>query len=195
MVTSRQFISVCSFVAAGLVLGACTKDREASKEEPRPSAPATAPSAAPETLVTEDRQSIGRGLDAYEQIRAQFARDEVTAVTASAGALEQAAGEAAAKAPERLRARLQEIASSARNLKDMSKEDANAVRSAFGDVSRLVVALLEAEPALRQGRHIFECPMAQGYKKWVQTSAELSNPYMGTSMLSCGSASDWKADG
>ena len=77
-------------------------------------------------------------------------------------------------------------------LKAMSKSEANAVRKAFGEVSRPLVALLSASPQLRAGRHVFTCPMAQGYKKWIQTSDQISNPYMGTSMPMCGSGSDWK---
>jgi len=116
-------------------------------------------------------------------------------VTASAGALEEAASTAAGKVPENLRPHLESAASSSHALKEMSKDDADAVRRAFGDVSRAVVALLAAEPSLQQGRHVFECPMAQDYKKWVQPTAELSNPYMGTRMPTCGSESDREADG
>lgn len=184
-----------SVVTVGILFGACTKGRAGGNEQSRPSEPAPASSpASPEVLSTEGRQSIVRALDAYEQIRVHLARDEVAGVTASAGALEQAAREATSKAPESLRTHLQAIATSARSLKEMSKEDADAVRRAFGDVSRSVVALLAAEPTLQQGRHVFECPMAQGYKKWVQTTAEVSNPYMGSHTPSCGSASEWGAD-
>jgi threonine/homoserine/homoserine lactone efflux protein len=35
--------------------------------------------------------------------------------------------------------------------------------------------------------HVFECPMAKGYKRWVQPTDELENPYMGQEMLTCGS--------
>lgn len=204
MIRRSLLISVLSFIATGVMLGACTKTGGGSNEEPRPSAPATAPgtapatppsAAAPETLSAEGRQTITHALDAYEQIRAQLAADDVAGVTASADTLEKAAGEATSKVPERLRTHLQAVASSARSLKEMSKEDASAVRRTFGDVSRSVVALLAAGPSLQQGRHVFECPMAQGYKKWVQPTAELSNPYMGTRMPSCGSASEFTAGG
>jgi hypothetical protein len=73
-----------------------------------------------------------------------------------------------------------------------SKDDPGAVRRAFGDVSQAVVALLNAEPALREGRHIFECSMAQGYKKCVQTTERISNPSIGTKMPGCGSKGTWE---
>lgn len=197
MVMKSHVLSVASFIVAGFLLGACTKSGAGNKEEPRSSAPEKAPplSAAPETLSADRQQSIRRALDAYEQVRGQLARDEVAGVAASASVLEQAANEAAGKAPENLRVHLEGITSSARSLKDMPKNDAGAVRQAFGDVSRSVVALLAAEPSLQQGRHVFECPMAQGYKKWVQPTANLSNPYMGTRMPTCGSASEWTTGG
>jgi hypothetical protein len=32
--------------------------------------------------------------------------------------------------------------------------------------------------------------MAKGYKKWVQTSEKVSNPYMGKTMGQCGSKTE-----
>ena len=64
--------------------------------------------------------------------------------------------------------------------------DLPRLRREFGDVSRHVVALLTAEASLARGLHVFECPMAEGYGRWVQPSADISNPYMGTRMPACG---------
>ncbi len=48
------------------------------------------------------------------------------------------------------------------------------------------------DPSLRSGRFLFLCPMASGYKKWVQTTPTLNNPYWGKRMLTCGSQlTDW----
>jgi hypothetical protein len=33
--------------------------------------------------------------------------------------------------------------------------------------------------------------MAQGYQKWVQRTETIENPYMGQSMLACGSKATW----
>ena len=56
-------------------------------------------------------------------------------------------------------------------------------------MSRHLLALLRAEDSLASGLHVFECPMADGYGRWVQPSADISNPYMGTRMPACGSES------
>jgi Cu(I)/Ag(I) efflux system membrane fusion protein len=64
-------------------------------------------------------------------------------------------------------------------------------RRTFGDLSRAVVSLLSEHSTLARGRYVFQCPMAQGYQKWVQTGERLENPYMGGRMLRCGSSSEW----
>ena len=69
--------------------------------------------------------------------------------------------------------------------------DIDEARKGFGEVSRHVVALVASDAALKKGRHVFECSMAQGYGKWVQTEPDKKNPYMGKKMLACGSESDW----
>ena len=74
--------------------------------------------------------------------------------------------------------------------------DIKAVRLAFGELSRGVVAVVAADPALQAGRFLFECPMARGYQRWVQSTPAMMNPYMGKRMLECGSAiSAWRVEG
>lgn len=147
------------------------------------------PGPAPALAKPPDR--VQTVLSVYETLRGQLARDEIASALTTASALERAAKEASTKSPKRLQRSLQGVASSAQRLSQTAKADSAAVRRAFGDVSKSVVALIDAEPALRQGRYIFECAMAQGYKKWVQTREEISNPYMGKKMPGCGSKSQW----
>ena len=157
--------------------------------EEKPRAPADA-KAAP-SLSAEARASIDTTLGAYEQIRSKLASDEISAVAESAAALQRSATEAATNAPEALGAHLTSIAAAAGRLHETPKDDPDAVRKAFGEISRSTVALLAAEPSLREDLHVFECPMAQGYKKWVQRTDAAENPYMGQKMLECGSKADW----
>jgi len=180
--------------AMSMLFGACKKD-DAGAAEQGQAQPAVAQGHADEaqpSLSAESRTRIGEMLAAYEQVRATLSRDEVTAVTDDAAAVQRAATAAAEQAPTGLRTHLTNMSAAAGRLKDMAKDDADAVRHAFGDLSRATVALLAAEPSLQQGHHVFECPMAQGYKKWVQVSAEVSNPYMGTRMPECGAGSQWR---
>ncbi len=134
---------------------------------------------------------VEQALASYENVRAKLAKDDVAGIVADSGTLERAASEAAGLSAPDAQPVLKALATTAKQLKEMPKSDADAVRKAFGEVSRNVMTLLIAVPSLRQGRFAFHCPMAQGYPKWVQTKAQLENPYMGTRMLTCGSASDW----
>ncbi len=128
---------------------------------------------------------------AYERIRVALADDAIASALEGAAALELTATEAAQTAEPTLGTMLREIAKAAAGLKASSASDADAVRRAFGEVSRGVVALVGAVTSLRAGHYMFECPMAQDYKRWVQASDHIANPYMGKSMLECGASRAW----
>ena len=171
--------------AIAIVCSACEESAAKSRE--------TAPTNA-ETqsdLSQPAKQSLNRVLATYEQLRAQLARDEILPTTGTAQTLDREARDASASVPQKLRPQLLKLARAAQRLKEMPKQDASEVRRAFGQVSEPVVTVLVAEPSLQAGRYLFECPMAQGYKKWVQSSPRISNPYMGTRMLECGAPSKW----
>lgn len=68
--------------------------------------------------------------------------------------------------------------------------DLAVARAAFGDASKALITALAANSGLAAGLHAFQCPMAKGYKKWVQRSDSLQNPYMGGRMPGCGSHTD-----
>ncbi|WNG51762.1 efflux RND transporter periplasmic adaptor subunit [Archangium minus] len=65
-------------------------------------------------------------------------------------------------------------------------------RARFGEVTRVLVGLAEADARLREGWHVFQCPMEKGFNKWVQRNQAMENPYMGRRMLACGVESEWK---
>jgi Cu(I)/Ag(I) efflux system membrane fusion protein len=84
------------------------------------------------------------------------------------------------------------VAEAARAARAMgAAEDLLAARSAFGELSRFLLALAAADAELRARWHVFECPMTETFPKWMQRSRQLVNPYMGGAMSSCGVASDW----
>jgi membrane fusion protein, copper/silver efflux system len=72
----------------------------------------------------------------------------------------------------------------------LQSPDIEKQRLAFGEVSKTLVALIALEPARQKGLFLFECPMAKGYQRWIQSSEKLQNPYMGKKMLGCGSRVD-----
>lgn len=130
---------------------------------------------------------VEQALASYENIRAKLAKDDL-AIAEDATTLEASATAASALTSADGQAVLSALATAAKALKRMSTSDADALRKSFGEVSRHVVALITAVPALAQGRFVFSCPMAQGFEKWVQTKPQIDNPYMGKKMLTCGSA-------
>ncbi len=129
----------------------------------------------------------------YEVLRAELADDSLEGVPQAAQAAAQGLEEARALAGEEASPALEAGAKAAVALRDASNLE--AARGAFGHLSEALVALAARAPSLQKGRIIFECPMAEGFNKWFQTTEPMANPYMGTRMLKCGSRSDWSAPG
>jgi Cu(I)/Ag(I) efflux system membrane fusion protein len=132
---------------------------------------------------------IETALGDYEALRAALAGDRLNEVEAIATRLENSTREAKGGVPASVASRLKEMGTAVTRLKAGGSADDQ--RRTFGDLSQAVVSLLSEHSALARGRYVFQCPMAQGYQKWVQTSDKLENPYMGARMLRCGSKASW----
>jgi len=115
---------------------------------------------------------------AYDAVREALAVDDLAATQATAKALAEAG-----KAEAALMEGAQKVAAST---------DLDAARLAFGDLSQAYIALLSAKTDLDPDKKLiaFRCPMAKGYKKWVQFGEPMRNPYMGKAMLECGAKVD-----
>jgi hypothetical protein len=146
-----------------------------------------------ESAPAEDRDplpvvttaSIEKAVSAYEEIRRALAQDRSN-VRSQALALAGAAQVAATTAPESLQTPLDDLSTASQRLGILATDDLAEARAAFGEISRAMVSLLSQAPSVRRGMHVYECPMAQGYKKWVQSDDAISNPYMGSDMPKCG---------
>ena len=171
-----RLLALATITASTLLFG-CTKDE-------RKAAPAE--SSLPATV----RASIDTAVSAYEDIRVALA-DDRSNVRMQALTLAGAAEVASESAPPTLRQPLDDLAVSSRGLAAIADGDLSQARTSFGDVSRALIAVLSAEPSLQPGRRVYECPMAKGYKKWVQLDDTISNPYMGSTMLQCGSEAEF----
>jgi Cu(I)/Ag(I) efflux system membrane fusion protein len=160
-------------------LGACPKDAP-------PSTPTAPPGPAP--VAPRIEGPTGELLDAYEGTRARLAADDWAGAKAfvdKMSAAARAGGADAAKKPA-----FDAVVDG--TAKMAAAGDIKAARLAFGDVSKAVITMLVADPALRTGRFLMMCPMAPGYQRWVQTSSKLTNPYFGSEMLECGETlKDW----
>ena len=118
----------------------------------------------------------------YEDCRKLLAADKSEGIPECASAMAKAAGSLLEEAG----AHRKHVAVAATALAEIGP-DLVEQRLAFGEVSQGIVGLLSDAPNEAKKYHIFECPMAEGYKRWVQVSEEIANPYMGTKMLACGS--------
>jgi Cu(I)/Ag(I) efflux system membrane fusion protein len=187
--------------AAWLVLVASSavacESKPAETKAEKPAAPVTSPApaattAAPSVETKGDISAALRSvLDDYEGIRKGLAADETKGVAEAAKKIAAGASGAETSASDALKPKLGALAKAATALAD-EKGDIEAVRLAFGELSKALVDVLTTDDALRKDLHLFECPMAKGYKKWVQPNDKLENPYMGKKMLTCGGKTDWK---
>ncbi len=138
--------------------------------------------------------SLRTALEVYEEVRAELAADRLEGVPAAAsrlaGALRRAfEGGAGLAGP--IPGVIEETARAAGSM--AAAEDLAAARAAFGDVSRLLLLLGDSDPRLTEGRHVFSCPMATTFDRWIQPAEALGNPYMGSAMLTCGTPVEWSA--
>lgn len=161
-----------------VLLAACSKSEPQAAPETQPPLPAT-------TL-----EGIEKALSSYEQIGNALAEDRAQ-IQAQALALASSAKAASMMAPQELKKPLEDLSANAQRMATLPVDDVAQARSAFGDVSQAMVAVLSAAPSLQEGVHLYECPMAKGYQKWVQSDESVHNPYMGTKMPTCGTATDF----
>jgi hypothetical protein len=134
--------------------------------------------------------NIAEVLSAYESVRGALASDQ-SDVRAQALELASAARSSIESVPEGLRRPLEELSGASQRLAELDGTDLRRARSAFGEVSRELIALLSGEPGLQKGLWLYDCPMAKGYSQWVQTDQNVSNPYMGSEMLECGKVAEF----
>ncbi len=159
-------------------IGVCSLLCACSKSEPV--APETQPPVPAVTL-----EGIEKAISSYEEIAKALAEDRAN-VRVQALTLAGAAQAALTTAPEALQKPLADLSAASQHLATLAVDDVAEARDAFGDVSQAMISLLSAAPSLREGLHVFECPMAKGYQKWVQSDEAVSNPYMGSEMPQCG---------
>lgn len=98
-------------------------------------------------------------LTGYEAVRAALAADDLAAAKAAAATL-------AGSPPAASLTKAQSL---------------NAARVSFKQLSNQAVPLANGQ----RGYHVANCPMADS--DWVQTTKEISNPYLGQQMSTCGS--------
>ncbi|MGI8481449.1 MAG: hypothetical protein ACR2MF_05215 [Chthoniobacterales bacterium] len=81
-----------------------------------------------------------------------------------------------------------DLASAKAAAKDLAEEDSDIAKASSIQDARVAFEKLSNRAKMlvtgQSGYHVFHCPMLK--KDWVQTSKEVSNPYGGKAMLTCG---------
>ena len=151
------------------------------------------PAAAAAELPLAVVEALRSALDAYEEARALLAADRMEGIAPVAARLAEglrATGAAFGRPTTDIGHCLGEGVAAAERLGDAS--DLEAARRAFGEVSRFLIAVAAVDPRVREGRHLFECPMTDTFELWMQPRSEIENPYMGRAMATCGVELEWR---
>lgn len=156
-----------------------------------------AAAAAPRVAAKVPAGPLGNILTEAEVLRQTLADDRTDTLAASAAKLD--ADVTALLAQPTKTAGADTLAAASKSLVDVTSAaevDIKAVRLAYGELQKSLVAVIAGDATLQAGRFLFECPMARGYQRWVQLAPKMANPYMGKRMLECGSAIEgWKVAG
>ncbi len=150
------------------------------------------PAVPPTELPAPALEALRRAFEATERVRTELAFDRLDGVAVPAREAAQAIRAAEVALPgagSEVADCLGQGAAAAESL--AAATDIEAARLAYGELNRFLIALAAADPRLQEGWHVFRCPMAKGFKKWLQKSPTLENPYMGQKMSTCGGSSTW----
>lgn len=116
-------------------------------------------------------------LNQYEAVRVALASDDLAAAKKAATVVEK---DLVVVAKDDTKA--QPAADAAKKL--AGADSLKTAREAFKALSKRAVHLAGSQ----KGYYVANCPMVKGGEgDWVQTSKQISNPYFGKAMLTCGS--------
>jgi membrane fusion protein, copper/silver efflux system len=132
-------------------------------------------------------------LAAYDRIHESLVKDQIDGVAAQAVSLRTSIRQLISSTPELIkeegyRNTLAKLRRSAESFDARNLEDA---RAQFGFFSADLIAFLKVYPALADHPiYTINCPMwKESPAQWVQTTAQVKNPFLGKQMLDCGQVS------
>ena len=121
-------------------------------------------------------QPVKSVLDHYLMIQTELAKDSVKGLDEHANAI------AKAVKGDSMKMLSPDVAKQAEAL--AKAKDIKAAREAFKPLSASLVKYLADNKAGKGTYHEAYCPMVKA--SWLQTNKDITNPYMGKSMLTCG---------
>ena len=141
-------------------------------------------------------ESLTTALAAYAEVSDLLTRDTIDGLAPRASRLARAlslAADAAETSSPQAANLMDEAARTATSLERAG--DLETARGAFAELNRALLPIVGADPELAERWTVFECPMTDGFGRWMQAgdeSQDLENPFMGQEMLICGGALPWE---
>jgi membrane fusion protein, copper/silver efflux system len=137
--------------------------------------------------------ALRSAIDAVERARATLTQDKVDGLSAAASSAAEALRAAHAAVPKDRRDVADVVLHAAAHADELGKsktlEDA---RKAFASFNGTFLPIVALDSRLTAGLNVFECPMFE-HARWMQHGTIVDNPYMGTKMPTCGTASSFEA--
>lgn len=134
--------------------------------------------------------ALHSAMDAYERVRAELAHDSIQKLPEASHSIAEALRAAAAAAANSSAAAAFKDAATHADTLEASRSVDDA-RHAFAALNLELLPALGADSRLVADKHLFECPMF-ARARWMQAADTAANPYMGSKMPTCGTASSWK---
>lgn len=147
----------------------------------------------PYQFSEQQLQGLRQTFHHTEQIRIDLSKDTTThipSVTEQIGT--HVDGMQQNSLPDSLSAVIGDLLKSIEQL--AKANNATEARKPYAALSKALFILATSDPRLQEGWHPFVCPMAKDFPKWFQAHESIENPYMGQSMLVCGTPSDWSSE-
>lgn len=119
-------------------------------------------------------------LEQYFLIHKSLAADSAEGVSAAAARIASISRQTAGT-EMKIKTQLIDLSEAAARLQT---DDLKTASNEFGELSKSLIAYLQAAGAKRNPPYQFFCPLVK--KNWLQPDKDVRNPYFGKSMLDCG---------
>lgn len=145
--------------------------------------------ASTDALNSQQQAVVDRITEAYLSIQSQLASDSIDQVPAQLQAIRDSAQSLQDQAGQADNSKLKTQGSAIAKAADFQAKDVKQARNKLVDLSDSVIKLVQAHPpsdAAASELYLAECPMVDN-GLWLQPQQQVTNPYMGSRMLQCGS--------
>jgi hypothetical protein len=141
------------------------------------------------TIGQQVQASVDQITKAYLSIQSQLASDSVDQVPAQLQTIRDSAKSLQRHGSQRNNSTLNARGTAIAKAADFDVKDIEQARNKLVALSGSVIELVQTQPPSDDAAselYMAQCPMVED-GRWLQTSKKVTNPYMGSRMLQCGS--------